>query len=102
MPLAALPAAASALAWRLKLQGRYALDAVYGAAAADVLLDAIAASDGTRAGVRAALLRVRDRGLLGSFRIDANGDIVPAKVAILRIVRGSFVYKETVTVGEAR
>lgn len=101
LPLAALPPAASALAMHLKLKGRYALDAVYGAAAADVLLDAIAASDGTRAGVRAALFRVRDTGLLGSFRIDANGDVVPAKIAILRVVSGGLAYKQTMTVGGA-
>ena len=101
LPLTALPAAASALASRLKLRGRYAVDAVYGAAAAEVLLDAIDDSDGTRAGVRGALFRVRKQGLLGSFRIDANGDVVPAQVAVLRAVRGSLVYKGLVMVGEA-
>lgn len=101
LPLVALPTQASALAARLKLRGRYAVDAIYGAAAADVLLDAVADSDGTRAGVRAALFRVRDRGLLGSIRIDANGDVVPARVAILRVVKASLVYRGTVTVGEA-
>jgi ABC-type branched-subunit amino acid transport system substrate-binding protein len=99
LPLTALPVQASALAARLKLSGRYAIDAIYGAAAAEVLLDAIAASDGTRAGVRAALFRTRDRGTLGSIEIDGNGDVVPARVAILRVSGESLIYRGTVTVG---
>jgi ABC-type branched-subunit amino acid transport system substrate-binding protein len=56
------------------------------AAAAEVLLQAIAHSDGTRASVLAALRRVRlDQGILGGFRFDANGDMTPALVTVLRI-----------------
>jgi branched-chain amino acid transport system substrate-binding protein len=63
--------------------------AVYAAQATEVLLDAIARSDGTRASVLEELFatRVRD-GLLGSFTFDANGDITESPVTILRVVRG--------------
>jgi ABC-type branched-subunit amino acid transport system substrate-binding protein/DNA-binding beta-propeller fold protein YncE/predicted Ser/Thr protein kinase len=62
----------------------YALPA---AQAAEVLLQAIARSDGTRASVLAELraTKVRD-GLLGSFRFDRNGDITPAAVPIFRVI----------------
>jgi hypothetical protein len=56
------------------------------AAAAQVLLGAIARSDGTRASVLAAPRRVRPaRSVLGSFRFDTNGDMTPALVTVLRI-----------------
>jgi DNA-binding SARP family transcriptional activator/DNA-binding beta-propeller fold protein YncE/ABC-type branched-subunit amino acid transport system substrate-binding protein len=60
--------------------------AVYTAQATELLLDAIARSDGTRASVSAHLFeaRVRD-GLLGDFAIDADGEPVPSPVTILRI-----------------
>jgi branched-chain amino acid transport system substrate-binding protein len=63
--------------------------AVYAAQAAEVLLDAIARSEGTRESVLEELFAtsVRD-GLLGSFRFDANGDITEAPVTVLRVVRG--------------
>ncbi len=53
---------------------------------AELVLQAIARSDGTRASVLEELKasRVRD-GLLGSFRFDRNGDVTPATVPILRI-----------------
>jgi ABC-type branched-subunit amino acid transport system substrate-binding protein len=98
LPLAALPAEASALARRLRLEGRDAVNAAYGAAAATVLLRAIASSDGSRAGVRAALFRFRGRTVVGEFRIDANGDVVPARIAISQVVRGSLRYRATLTV----
>ena len=61
---------------------------VYAAQAADVLLDAIAASDGSRASVVAALRRARvARGLIGSFRFDAAGDVTRAPVTVLRARR---------------
>ena len=49
--------------------------ATYGAQAAEVLLDAIAASDGSRGDVIAKLFeqKVKD-GILGSFEINENGD----------------------------
>jgi branched-chain amino acid transport system substrate-binding protein len=63
--------------------------AVYAAQAAEVLLDAIARSDGTRASVVEELFRTRIRnGLLGSFGFDANGDITESPITILRVRRG--------------
>ena len=61
----------------------YALPA---AQAAEVVLDAIARSDGTRGSVLSELqdTEVED-GILGSFRFDENGDIVPARIPIMRI-----------------
>jgi branched-chain amino acid transport system substrate-binding protein len=60
--------------------------ATYGAQAAEVLLGAIAASNGTRASVteRLRAARIHD-GILGSFSFDRTGDIVPAPVTIFRI-----------------
>ena len=54
--------------------------------ATEVVLAAIARSDGTRASVlrEAKGARVRD-GFLGSFAFDRNGDITPAKVTVLRV-----------------
>ena len=64
--------------------------APYAAQATEVLLAAIAASDGTRASVARELLATHVvGGILGSFRFDANGDIDPAAVTIFRIRGGS-------------
>ena len=54
--------------------------------ATEVVLDAIARSDGTRASVLRELraTRVKD-GVLGSFSFDRYGDINPAKLTILRV-----------------
>ncbi len=63
--------------------------AVYAAQAAEVLLDAIARSDGTRASVLEELFETRvTDGLLGSFGFDADGDITESPVTIMRVVRG--------------
>lgn len=61
----------------------------YAAEATEVLLDAIARSDGTRASVTRALLatRIRD-GILGSFSFDANGDSTLNPILIFRIEHG--------------
>jgi branched-chain amino acid transport system substrate-binding protein len=64
--------------------------AVYTAEATGVLLDAIARSDGTRAGVVAELFRTSLReGLTGSVRFDRRGDIVAPPITILRIEAGA-------------
>jgi branched-chain amino acid transport system substrate-binding protein len=56
------------------------------AQATEVVLDAIERSDGTRASVLEELGQTNvEDGIIGSFRIDANGDITPAPIAILRI-----------------
>jgi DNA-binding SARP family transcriptional activator/ABC-type branched-subunit amino acid transport system substrate-binding protein len=63
--------------------------AVYAAQAAEVLLDAIAGSDGTRESVLEALFATRvENGLLGSFRFDDTGDITESPITILRVARG--------------
>ena len=56
------------------------------AQATDLVLDAIARSDGTRESVLEELrgAKVRD-GILGDFRLDRYGDITPAQLAILRV-----------------
>src|SRR4029079_5706999 len=54
--------------------------------ATEVVLAAIARSDGTRASVLEEMRKTRVRnGLLGDYRLDRNGDITPAPVLILRI-----------------
>jgi ABC-type branched-subunit amino acid transport system substrate-binding protein len=61
--------------------------AVYAAQATEVLIDAIARSDGTRASVVEQLFQTRIAdGLLGSFRFDENGDITESPVTIVRVV----------------
>jgi ABC-type branched-subunit amino acid transport system substrate-binding protein len=59
---------------------------VNSAAAAEVVLKAIARSDGSRASVLSSLrsLHVED-GILGSFAFDRYGDMTPAAVTILRV-----------------
>jgi branched-chain amino acid transport system substrate-binding protein len=62
------------------------LAAVYAAEATEVLLDAIARSDGTRESVARRLLETERRdGLLGSFRIDARGEATPARTTIVQL-----------------
>ena len=62
------------------------LGAYEAAQAAEVLLDAIARSDGTRASVVEELFATKvENGILGSFSFDRYGDIVPAPVAVYRI-----------------
>ena len=56
------------------------------AQAAELVLRAIARSDGTRKSVLEELKRSRVKnGILGSFRFDRYGDLTPAKMPILRI-----------------
>lgn len=63
------------------------VSAVYGAQAAELLLDAIARSNGTRASVVDQLFasRIVD-GLIGDFRFDTNGDPTLQTVTFLRVV----------------
>ena len=58
------------------------------AQATELVVQAIARSDGTRASVLRELKasRVKD-GILGSFRLDRNGDLTPATVAIVRLTK---------------
>ena len=60
----------------------------FAAQSAEILLDAIARSDGTRASVTKELFKTRvENGILGDIRFDKNGDPVEAPVTIWRIVR---------------
>ncbi len=66
--------------------------AIYGAQAAQVMLDAIAASDGSRADVIAKLFEAKvTDGYLGSFEINENGDPGGAEGAVV----GFTIYKAT-------
>jgi branched-chain amino acid transport system substrate-binding protein len=59
---------------------------VYAAQAADVLLDAIARSDGTRASVTRELFATRVRnGILGDFSITPQGDTTARAITIYRV-----------------
>ena len=61
----------------------------YAAQAAEIMLDAIAASDGSRASVAAALPRQQaSRGIIGSFGFDSGGDVTSAPITIVRARRG--------------
>jgi ABC-type branched-subunit amino acid transport system substrate-binding protein/streptogramin lyase len=69
------------------LTGLAAPYAMYAAQAAEVMLDAIARSDGTRPSVTRELMTTRvQNGFLGSFRFDRNGDTNRQWVTILRPV----------------
>jgi branched-chain amino acid transport system substrate-binding protein len=60
--------------------------AVYAAQSAELILNAIVRSDGSRAAVARAVLRTRVHdGLIGSFAFDRHGDIRPAAVTIFRV-----------------
>jgi DNA-binding SARP family transcriptional activator/ABC-type branched-subunit amino acid transport system substrate-binding protein len=90
-PLAALPPRGKRFVARLRraLGQEPDVYAVYAAQAADILLDAIARSDGTRASVSRQLLRTRVRdGILGDFAITPSGDTTAGAVTILRVQRG--------------
>jgi ABC-type branched-subunit amino acid transport system substrate-binding protein len=68
--------------------GFVTLDAVYAAQATELLLDAIARSDGSRASVTRALLAAHvEDGLVGDVRFDANGDVRPRTFSVARITR---------------
>jgi branched-chain amino acid transport system substrate-binding protein len=72
--------------------------AISAAEAAEVMLAAIARSDGTRNSVRHELLTQPVRnGILGNFRFDANGDTTRAIVSVYQITRGRVSLRTTIT-----
>jgi branched-chain amino acid transport system substrate-binding protein len=74
----------------------------YAAEAMEVMLDAIARSDGTRASVNAALFTTQIRGgILGSFSFDANGDTTDNPVLIFRVVHGKGVLERVLVAPNA-
>ena len=75
-----------------RLDGRIDPYAIYGGQAAQIMLDAIAASDGSRGDVIAKLFETKvTDGLLGSFEINENGDPGQAGGAVV----GFTIYKAT-------
>jgi len=73
------------------------LSATYRAQAAEILLDAIARSDGTRSSVTRELRRTSiEDGILGDIQFDRNGDLVEAPVAIFRVAAGDRVVVDRV------
>jgi DNA-binding SARP family transcriptional activator/ABC-type branched-subunit amino acid transport system substrate-binding protein len=61
--------------------------AAFGAQAAEILLDAIARSDGTRASVTREVFRTRvTDGILGDIRFDSKGDLVDSPFTFVRMV----------------
>jgi branched-chain amino acid transport system substrate-binding protein len=75
--------------------------AVHSAQAMDVLLAAIARSDGTRPSVTRNLLTTRiSNGILGSFWITSTGDTTLNAVTIFRVVHGKVTTYDTITVPE--
>ena len=76
-------------AFEKAIRGRASAYSITAAQATEVLLDAIAASDGTRASVTRNLFQTRvENGILGSFEIDANGDTTASGVTMYRIEKG--------------
>jgi ABC-type branched-subunit amino acid transport system substrate-binding protein len=76
--------------------------AVAAAQATDVMLEAIARSDGTRASVTRNLFRTRiSNGILGSFWITPAGDTTLNAVAVHRIIGGKGTSSGTVVVPDA-
>jgi DNA-binding SARP family transcriptional activator/ABC-type branched-subunit amino acid transport system substrate-binding protein len=72
--------------------------AAYGAQGAEILLDAIARSDGTRSSVTRELRRTRvDDGILGDIRFDRNGDLVEAPVTVYRVDDKRYVVTDVIT-----
>ena len=73
--------------------------ASYGAQGAEVLLDAIARSDGTRTSVVHELRRTQLRnGIIGNVAFDAKGDLVERPMTVLRFTHGHFVVDRVVRV----
>jgi branched-chain amino acid transport system substrate-binding protein len=65
-------------------------DAVYAAQATEVMLGAIAVSDGSRVSVADKLFETDvDDGLMGTFAIDANGDTTAGAVSIVQVRNGA-------------
>ncbi len=72
-----------------KIKGNMPPYAVYQAQAAQVMLDAIGRSDGTRASVVKELFKTNVKnGIMGTFRFDRNGDTIPFKWISFDQLRG--------------
>jgi branched-chain amino acid transport system substrate-binding protein len=95
-----LTGAGSAFAQELKAQvgdAQLELFAPYAGQAAEVLLDAIRAGGGNRAGTVQALTKIRvTNGITGTFSIKPTGDPTPAPIAISKAA-GTFELEKTIT-----
>lgn len=105
VPSEKLPAAGRSF---LRAYGKPAYDQRQGygapeaAQSAEVLLDAISRSDGSRASVVHELFKTEVKnGILGSFEFDPNGDIDPAAVGFFRVEDGKIVVDRVVRVPAA-
>ena len=75
------------------------LSASYGAQGAEILLDAIARSDGTRASVLEEIRRTRiENGILGDIAFRPDGDLVEAPITFYRVRGERFVSDRVVVV----
>ena len=63
---------------------------VYQGQSAQVLLDAIARSNGTRSSVSAELFKTNVKnGIMGTFHFDKFGDIAPTKYITIEVLKGN-------------
>lgn len=99
-PIAALSQAGRRFAaeFERRFRARPCCYSVQTGQAAELVVDAIAGSDGTRAAVLEKLLATEVRGgILGSFRFDDNGDITQSAIAVYRIQGGRLRFVKTIT-----
>jgi len=75
------------------------LAASYGAQGAELLLDAIARSDGSRASVLEEIRKTRIRdGIVGSIAFDRNGDIRERPIGVYRVEDGAWVADRVIVI----
>lgn len=103
-PVRALPA--EGRRWAAEFKRRWGASpccyAVHAGQVMTMVLDAIAGSDGTRAGVLRNLQRATVRGgLIGDFRFDRYGDTTQTTVSTYRIRGGRLRYEQTLQVPRA-
>lgn len=73
-----------------KVKGQMPPYPVYQGQSAQVLLDAIARSSGTRLSVTKQLFKTNVKnGIMGTFHFDKNGDIVPTKYITIETIKGT-------------
>jgi ABC-type branched-subunit amino acid transport system substrate-binding protein len=100
-PVSALPSAGRR--WAAEFERRWGAKpccyAVHAGQAMQIVMDAIAHSDGTRAQVLEALKRTQVRGgLVGDFRFDRYGDPTLTTIAVHRIRGGKLSFERTIEI----
>jgi branched-chain amino acid transport system substrate-binding protein len=99
LPVERLPERGRAFA--VELGGGIQPESMLTAQAVEVLLEAIARSDGTRAGLLDALFATKmEDGLIGDVALDEHGDPTPRRVTIYRAVDGRFRPDRTIDPGD--